>query len=183
MCFLDTECVKKVLAVRNICVCTIVTASASWDVCPVMVVLYCWCENRTKHALFPLLPWDWLLSTAPVLCIILIIRSCLVCCGCKWEIGRALGGRAGHSIISVPITVIICLMTSLLDSMLGAWPQGVRLKCLQALTPPVINSPDNVFHSSAVLQGFPPVLPWNGQINSSFETNWNYTPQCLNVRM
>lgn len=43
--------------------------------------------------------------------------------------------------------------------------------------------PDNVFHGSAVLQGFPPAWPWNGQINSSFETNWNYTPRCLNVRM
>lgn len=42
---------------------------------------------------------------------------------------------------------------------------------------------DNVFHASAVLQGFPPAWPWNGQINSSFETNWNYTPRCLNVKI
>lgn len=42
--------------------------------------------------------------------------------------------------------------------------------------------PDNVFHASAVFLGFPPAWPWNGQINSSFETNWNYTPRCLNVK-
>lgn len=111
----------------------------------------------------------WLLSTAPSLRILLFIRSCLVCCGCKWEIGGALGGRAGHSVINVPIAVIIRLMTSLSDGMLGAGPQGARLKRLQAPTPPVINStclfaqnlrpPDNVFHGSAVLQGFPPAWP------------------------
>lgn len=126
---------------------------------------------------------SWQLSTTLALCIIRIIRSCLVCYGCKWEIGRALGGKAGHSIINVPIAVIIRLMTSLSDGMLGARPRGAQLKCLQALMPPVINSADNVFHGSVVLQGFPPVWPQNGQINSSFETNWNYTPRCLNVRM
>ncbi len=83
---------------------------------------------------------SWLLSTAPALRIVLFIRSCLVCCGCKWEIGGALGGRAGHSVINVPIAVIIRLMTSLSDGMLGARPQGARLKRLQAPTPTVINS-------------------------------------------
>lgn len=81
-----------------------------------------------------------LLSTAPALRIVLFIRSCLVCCGCKWEIGGALGGRAGHSVINVPIAVIIRLMASLSDGMLGARPRGARLKRLQAPTPPVINS-------------------------------------------
>ncbi|KAL7382037.1 hypothetical protein ABVT39_015616 [Epinephelus coioides] len=83
---------------------------------------------------------SWLVSTAPLLRIILIIRSCLVCCGCKWEIGGALGGRGGHSVINVPIAVIIRLMTSLSDGMLGARLRGARLKRLQAPTPPVINS-------------------------------------------
>lgn len=101
--------------------------------------------------------------------IVLLIRSCLVCCGCKWEIGGALGGRAGHSVINVPIAVIIRLMASLSDGMLGARPQGARHKRLQASTPLVINSarlltknlrpPDNVFHGSAILQGFPPAWP------------------------
>lgn len=74
-------------------------------------------------------------------------------------------------------------MAPLSDSMLGAQPRGAQLKCLQAPASPIINSPDNVFHGSVVLQGFPPVWPWNGQINTSSETNWNYTPRCLNIRM
>lgn len=73
-------------------------------------------------------------------------------------------------------------MAPLSDSMLGAQPRGAQLKCLQAPASPIINSPDNVFHGSVVLQGFPPVWPWNGQINTSSETNWNYTPRCLNIR-
>lgn len=84
-------------------------------------------------------------------------------------------------------------MTSLSDGMLRARPQGARLKRLQALTPPVINPTclstkiwSLQIMSFTVQQSyrvFPPAWPWNGQINSSFETNWNYTPRCLNVRM
>ena len=96
--------------------------------------------------------WHWsdpeshgLLSCGPLLILsflllLIIIRSCLVFCGCKWEIGGALGGRAGHSVINVPIAVIVRLMTSLSDGVLGARPRGARLKRLQAPPPPVINS-------------------------------------------
>lgn len=65
---------------------------------------------------------------------------CLVCCGHKWKIGGALGGRAGHSVINVPDAVILHLMTSVSDGMLGARQRGARLKRLQAPMPPVINS-------------------------------------------
>lgn len=60
-------------------------------------------------------------------------------------------------------------MTSLSDGMLGAHPRGARLKTtagddasrhqFYASLHQNLRPPDNVFHGSAVLQGFPPAWP------------------------